>query len=239
MGLLGFILPPLLVFGGLTSLWWLSTPLEAQNSLSAYYHASGISESIGLDCTANDGVYRDLFVGILAVTGACSILYGGFNSLENWLLNLAGVFLLGVAFFPTDWPEQQFIDACSNLDGFQRFQASQLLGLPISIHGASAILFFLAITAVNFFTALKTVELIEDGSQRRFWARIFQWARWLMPAAPVVVLLVKLLTGDSLIEDDIVLWVEWVGIWAFSIYWILKSIEIFRSTVQIDLLRRK
>ena len=50
-----------------------------------------------------------------------------------------------------------------------------------------------------------------------------------MPAAPVIVLLIKVLTGDSFIEDNLVLWVEWVGIWAFSIYWILKSIELFRS----------
>ncbi len=72
MGVFGFMLPLLLVVGGINSLWWISAPLEIQNSLSAYYHA-------GSTCTAFDGVYRDLFVGILAAISFCLIIYTGFG----------------------------------------------------------------------------------------------------------------------------------------------------------------
>ncbi len=83
MGVFGLILPPLLVLGGLSSLWWLSAPLEVQNSLSAYYHAG----SADLGCTALEGVYRDLFVGLLAAISACLIIYSGFGRMSSKLLD--------------------------------------------------------------------------------------------------------------------------------------------------------
>lgn len=232
---LGLILPPLLVFGGLKSLWWLSSPLEVQNSLSAYYHAG----SAGLGCTALEGVYRDLFVGILTAISACLIIYSGFGTLEDWLLNLAGVFLAGVAFFPTSWPEPQLLEVCTNTPNFQPFEASQLFGLPISIHTTSAVLFFFTITAVNVLTAMDTVKIIKDDQQKKFWRNIFRFARWLMPISIGLVLLLRLFTGTIIIGERIVLWIEWAGIWAFSFYWLLKSTEILSSGVDIDIIKDK
>ena len=243
MGGLGILLPLLLVLGGLLSLWWISAPLDVQNSLSAYYHAG----SAGLGCTALEGVYRDLFVGFLAAISACLIIYSGFGTLENWLLNFAGVFLAGVAFFPTGWPEKQLLNACTDISGFQSFEASRLLGLPISIHTASAVLFFISITAVNVYTAMDTVKLLEENAkksqdpaqklkltqQAKFWRRVYSIVKFLMPIAIGFVLLLSLLgiTGDRFI-----LWIEWSGIWAFSLYWLIKSIEILRSGVDFKMI---
>lgn len=224
----GLVLPLLLVGGGLISLWWLAEPLAVQNSLSAYYHA-------GFDCMPARGVYRDLLVGLLAAISFCLIIYSGFGKLEDWLLNLAGVFLAGVAFFPTTWPELQALEACKNSDGFQPFEASQLLGLPISIHGASAFLFFVAITAVNFFTAMDTVELIQDQEEKKRWTRIYKVVRWLMPVSVGLVVLLRLVTGTSLMGDKFILVIEWVGIWAFALYWLIKSIEILNTKVDIEI----
>ena len=223
----GFVLPLLLVVGGLLGLWWIPAPLEIQNSLSAYYHA-------GFPCTAFDGVYRDLFVGILAAISFCLIIYTGFGKLENWLLNIAGVCLAGVAFFPTDWPEPQVLSACQVTLGFEAFTSSKLLGLPVSIHFASAIAFFITITLVNVFTAMDTVQIIKDQKKKKRWTRIFKYARFLMPISLGLVLLVRLFTGTSIIGDRIVLWLEWAGIWAFSLYWLLKSIEILSTKVDED-----
>ncbi|MEM9483349.1 MAG: hypothetical protein AAGA83_06615 [Cyanobacteria bacterium P01_F01_bin.116] len=228
MSAFGFMLPLLLVIGGLKSWWWLETPLPMQNSLSAYYHA-------GSSCTALDGVYRDLFVGILAAIAACCVIYSGFGKLENWLLSFAGICLAGVAFFPTDWPEPQILGACEAKSGFVDYIPSQLLNLPISIHFAAAILFFIAIMVVNICTAMNTVEIIEDKEKREFWTAVFSVARYLMPIAIGVVLLIRLATGTSLIGDRLVLWIEWAGIWAFALYWLLKSIEILRTKVDIDI----
>lgn len=147
----GFVLPLLLVFGGISSWWWLKEALPVQDSLSAYYHA-------GNPCIPFQGVYRDLFVGLLAAIGFCLVIYTGFGKLENWLLNIAGVSLLGVAYFSTDWPNPAALESCKLTPGFQPFNASLLLGLPASIHTLSAVIFFLAITLVNFFTALNTLK---------------------------------------------------------------------------------
>lgn len=185
MVVLGFALPPFLVIGGLNRWWWLSTPLAVQNSLSAYYHAG----SAALECAtlAGAGVYRDLFVGFLSAIGICLIVYGGYNRLENWLLNFAGVFLLGVAFFPTSWLNPQLPETCENV---QAFKASQLFNLPISIHTAAAVLFFIFITIVNVFTAMNTVKEITDEDKKKFWQKIFTVARWLMPIVIGFVLLI-------------------------------------------------
>ncbi|EKU98952.1 hypothetical protein Lepto7375DRAFT_8289 [Leptolyngbya sp. PCC 7375] len=224
----GLILPLLLVIGGLRSWWWLAAPLPVQNSLSAYYHA-------GSSCTALEGVYRDLFVGILAAIAACCVIYSGFGKLENWLLNIAGVCLAGVAFFPTDWPEPQVLATCQARPGFVDYVPSELLGLPMSIHVIAAIAFFIAIMVVNIYTAMDTVKIIEDEKKRAFWTAVFSIARFLMPISIGLVLLLRLATGTSIIGDRLVLWIEWAGIWAFSLYWLLKSIEILSSKVDIDM----
>jgi hypothetical protein len=228
MGGFGLILPLLLVIGGLKSWWWISEPLAVQNSLSAYYHA-------GSSCTALEGVYRDLFVGVLAAIAACCIIYSGFGKLENWLLNIAGICLAGVAFFPTDWPEPQVLEACKANPDFVDYVPSQLLGLPINLHFTAAIIFFLAIMVVNICTAMDTVKIIEDDGKRAFWTVVFSFARFLMPLSIGLVLLLNRTTGASLIGDRLILWVEWAGIWAFSLYWLLKSVEILSSKVDVDM----
>lgn len=222
----GFLLPLLLVLGGVWSWWWLAEPLAVQNSLSAYYHAGS--------CTAHDGVYRDLFVGLLTAISFLLIVYSGFGALENWLLNIAGIFLLGVAFFPTGWPEPQMV-----CQGIPAFEASKLLGLPISVHLASAVAFFIAIAAVNYFTALDTVRLIKNVAEKHLWTRIFQVARFLMLISIGSVLLLWLVTGTRVIGDRLTLWIEWAGMWAFALYWLLKSIEIRRSQIDIDVVNDK
>lgn len=232
MGIFGLALPILLVFGGIIRLWWLPTPLEVQNSLSAYYHA-------GSGCISSMGVYRDLFVGLLAAISFCLIIYSGFGKLEDWLLNFAGIFLAGVAFFPTSWPESQVIASCQTIQDFQKFEASKFLGLPLTIHTISAVLFFITITAVNVFTSMDTVHLIQDSKKKKFWIRIYRFARFLMPISLGFVLLIRLITGTSIIGEGLILWIEWAGIWAFSIYWLIKSVEILRSNVDIDIINGK
>lgn len=76
---LGFVLPLLLVFGGINNLCWPKEALPTQNSLSAYYHSD--NPYIPLQ-----GAYRDLFVGLLTAIDFYLIIYTGSSKLENWLL---------------------------------------------------------------------------------------------------------------------------------------------------------
>lgn len=264
---LGFLLPLLLVIGGIKGLWWLDSPLEMQNSLSAYYHA-------GAGCAAGDGVYRDLFVGILAAISFCLIIYTGFRGRENWLLNFAGIFLAGVAFFPMGWPEPLNSTVCEAA-GFKPFEPSMFLGFPLPVHFASAIAFFIAIMLVNIFTAMDTLDALQKVNKKAFekansalaiaqsnsdltetetqieieainrelekineatkkekkWRTIFSYARFLMPA---FLLLTWVVWRLFLRDDHLVLWLEGAGIWAFSLYWLLKSVEILSTQVDLD-----
>jgi hypothetical protein len=227
----GFALPLLLIVGGLLRFGWLEAPLAVQDSLSAYYHAG---HRLANSCTQFAGDYRDLFVGLLAAISFCLIIYTGFGKLENWLLNGAGLCLAGVAFFPTDWPGASVSGTCLAANpGFQPFLASKLLGLPVSVHVVSAIGFFLLITLVNVLTAMDTVDIIQNRNKQEFWHRIFRVARWLMPMALGFVLALRLLTGTFLIGKGLVLWLETAGILAFSFYWLLKSIEILSTRVDV------
>lgn len=222
----GFVLPLLLVVGGTSSWWWLKEALPVQDSLSAYYHA-------GNPCIPFQGVYRDLFVGLLAAIGFCLVIYTGFGKLENWLLNFAGFSLLGVAYFSTDWPNPAALESCRLIPGFEPFKASLLLGLPVSIHTFSAVIFFLAITLTNVLTALNTVEIIGGRNKQRFWRNVYRVFRFIMPVSLCIVLL--LLRGDK----RLILWLEWAGIWAFSLYWLLKSIEILSTKLDVDIVNGK
>jgi hypothetical protein len=80
MGILGLLLPLVLMFGGLAS----RTPFQA--SLSDYYNTP----------------MRDYFVGILFALGSFLYLYKGFSWKENYALNIAGVLVILIAVVPTD-----------------------------------------------------------------------------------------------------------------------------------------
>ena len=88
----GFALPIILAgVGGI-----LGIPL--QGSISAYYHATPAAVDCSLTATVwPAGTLRNEFVGILIAVGAFLYLYKGFSRSENFALNLAGIFAVGVA----------------------------------------------------------------------------------------------------------------------------------------------
>jgi hypothetical protein len=62
---------------------------------------------------------------------------------------MAGFSLLGVAYFSTGWPNPAALESCRQIPNFKQHTASLLVGLPISIHTCSAVVFFVAITLTN------------------------------------------------------------------------------------------
>lgn len=220
---LGFLLPPFLTIGGSFQFWWLEKSLPLQASLSAYYHAGG-------GCSTSYGVYRNLFVGILCVIAACLAMYSGFSTREDRLLNFAGASLLLVALFPTSWSAADIGEKCT--DKFIPFVASSIFGTGLSIHLVAAIAFFIFITAANVTTAFDSIRVIREDSRKKVWHRIFSVFRWLMPFS----ILASYLLAQTFDSSRTILWVEWGGIYAFSLYWLLKSIEILRTKVDYDMI---
>jgi hypothetical protein len=147
---------------------------------------------------------RDVFVGVLFLVGGFLYLYKGYSRRENWLLNIAGVCAWGVALFPTDWKGKEPFD--------------------FPYHVTFAIAFFACIALVAIFCAMDSVKDIENEKGRIERLRnTYRVIGVLMIGAPLVV--VWLVRGLGY-RGFWTIAVECIGIWVFSAYWIVKSIEL-------------
>lgn len=167
----GIALPVVLVLGG--KFWASLDLLDASglpwlNSMSAYYHATGIEGRS----------MRDWFVGALFAVGVALYLYKGFSRAENYLLNAAGVLAVGVAVFPMGWPETA-------------------KGPLFSLHGLCAIGFFVCIALVALCCAKTTFKLIKDKQERKRLERIYRGLGVLMILSMVVAYVFSTAIGDA------------------------------------------
>lgn len=183
------VFPVLLWVGGV-----LRADLPLQQSMSAYYHAGG-------------GAMRDVFIGVLVAVGAALFLYRGFTKLENIALDLAGVFIVGVAMFPMEW---ECAGPCR----------------AVSWHGVFAVLFFLCIAYVCIFRASDTLSLIKDADRARRFRRGYRLMGLAMIASPAVAVLLTLFLQPRSEARSTIFFVEAVGVLVFAVYWMVKSREI-------------
>jgi len=153
---------------------------------------------------------RDVFVGVLFAIGTFLYLYKGYSDGENYALNAAGVLAYGIALLPTSAPEGVKCET---------FTQSTL-------HGISAGLFFLAIAYVCIKKSGDTLEEIEDENARAWYKRIYHTLGILMVALPLAAAAFLHLWK----VPTVVYWVEFFAIWIFAAYWIIKSIEIRKSS---------
>ena len=186
IGILGLCYPLLLSIGGAIN------GVELQGSISAYYHA-------------NEGFMRDWFVGILFTVGVCLYLYKGYSFMENLILNLAGIFAVGVAIFPMAW------DCGDNCGSF------------FSLHGSCAILLFLCLAYICFVHAGDTLDLITNEAARKRFRKIYIGLGIGMAASP---LLAYFFTVVIKLTSSKIFFIESFGIWVFGAYWLVKSYEI-------------
>jgi hypothetical protein len=167
-----------------------------QASMSAYYYTD----------------MRDVFVGVLVAIGAFLFLYKGYTAREDWALNIAGACAPGIAFFAMN-PDG---DCSASSGGF-------------SAHGAFAVVFFGAIAYVCIF-------LSEEGPVDGVPARLRQaYCTVAKACGGVMVVCIGgavaytfLASGEvmaSLCEANLVFWLEALAVGAFSVYWIVKSLE--------------
>jgi hypothetical protein len=181
---MGFALPLVLVGVG-----WSRHKLPMQDSLSAYYHAG-------------DGAMRDVFVGVLIAVAALLILYKGLKKWEDWALNLAGVALVFVAWFPMEWP-------------------SGVSSSSWSIHGSAAIIFFLLIAVVCWFRGMDDLCRADIGYEK-VWRATYKVLAILMAVIPLSAYALSLIQGSS----RGILYIEACGVWVFAGYWLAKALEI-------------
>ncbi len=183
-------LPVMLSLGGV---WWGQIGHLAP-SMSAYYGEGG-------------GSMRNWFVGVLWGVGWFLYAYQGFSALENSLLNLAGLFAIGVAMIP-----------CNCWNG--------ATGPSQTLHFVSAVSFFICMAAVCFLCAKDTIRLLPDDATRNSFRRRYHVIGSILAVSPVAAI------GVSYALDQpasLTFFVEAFGVWTFASYWFSKSLE-FRIT---------
>ncbi len=181
-------------------LLWLGGSIRShtalQNSMSACYHKS----------------IRDLFVGILFALGSFLYLYKGFSRKENYALNCAGVLAVGIAVFPMDKPG-------GNDD--TTFTAPYM-------HTVCAIVFFLVISYVYIFRTADTLYLIQYRNHAVLFSLLYKIIGVCMIVFPCVAALLTYTQRHHFTSDNrpTIFAVELAATWIFSVYWLLKSVEI-------------
>jgi cytochrome b561 len=200
VGLIAFAFPLILWGGGYLS----AQHLPLQGSMSAYYHA-------GDAVRAGQGVMRNEFVGILFAIGTILWLYKGMSRLEDWLLNFAGAFALGVALFPMTWPENSVPQ--------DRF---------FFLHGFFALVFFLCVGLVCILCASDTLSVIKDEDEAKYkrYRRSYFILGVLMVVLPLSAAGLKFYAPW---RDWTIFCVEVAGIYVFSAFWLLKSYELSQT----------
>jgi hypothetical protein len=197
-------------------------PQLLAGSLSAYYHRTALSEFL----TA-----RDFFVGGLLAAAACLYAYKGFSTKENIALNMAAGFAIGVALLPTSHGAlagnaMRASESCVAFMG-AGYQDSKIR--PI-LHAASAIFFFLCLAYVSIRRCRDTLRLLNDEVKREWFNRAYVLAGTAMALSPVVAALIALIADTP--HPIFIFAIETVGVWAFGLYWTLKTLEM-RET-QLD-----
>ncbi len=152
---------------------------------------------------------RSFFCGGLLAIGFFLILYKGTSWLEDWALNLAGLFAIGVAVFPM------------NKVPFTTFW-------PTWWHFVSAILLFVCMWFISRFCAKDTLQYFELGSPEvpRYEKR-YKHLSWAMLGVLVagLVYFLAMKTLDALFPWTLFV-IEAAGVVVFGSYWVIKSKEI-------------
>jgi hypothetical protein len=166
-------------------------------SMSAYYGE-------------HDGAMRDWFVGILCAVGAFLYLYKGFSTLENVLLNAAGLAAIGVAMLP-----------CHCWRGAT--EPGNVL------HAVAAVAFFAAMAGVCLFCANETTSLLPTPEQQRAFKRRYRVIGAVLVLSPAAAIAASyaLLVGPSYR-----FFIEVFAVWTFAAYWLTKSAEFRISSAE-------
>jgi hypothetical protein len=185
-------------------LWFLGKyifGLRLQTSMSAYYWAS----------SGGDPPVRVWFVGLIFAIGFFLILYKGYTWWEDWGLNLAAFFLIGVAVVPMCGSG---VGQCPSWSVW---------------HSRSAMAFFIFIALVAIIDSIFGFREIRASKSRQRFRYWYLAAGLLMIGLPGLAALGHHYLGRA---DTRTFWVEWFGIWAFSFYWVLRTIELHKSVAE-------
>lgn len=201
IGWLGILLPA----GIITGNFIFSKCYQIQDSISHYYYT----------------VTGNLFVGTLCAVSLFLISYKGYpgDNRDNILTTLAGIFALGIAFFPTN---NNSTDSCA------------ILQLPDNdvrriVHYVCATIFFVLLAFISFFFFTKSKGVKTHNKILR--NKIYKTCGTLIIFFVVLISLYgifgKYLTG--LIKYKPIFWLEWGALLSFGTSWLVKGEMVLKD----------
>ena len=201
VGILGILFPVVIVVGSVI----IGECDEILGNLSTYYHTN----------------MRNLFVGILCAIALFLFAYKGYERIDSIAGNVACVFALLVAFFPTSVTES--VTPCI-LGPYENKISS-------SIHFFSAGGFFLVMAYFSLFLFTKkepksTKMKLKRNKLYRICGYIILGCIFLMA---VLFLCERLHWWTGIQKYHPIIWLETMTLWAFGISWLVKG-----NTIMID-----
>ena len=195
IGVLGITLPFLVSLGAI-----LVFREGQQSSISAYYHTG----------------MRDVFVGVLFVIGFFLLTYTGYDQWDNITGNLACIFAVGVALFPTS-PSGK----TTNLQ--------ETIGL---VHLIFAAMFFLTLAFYSFYLFTKTDPKKEPSKQKKQRNFVYRACGVVMFLCILLMAIFHMLPDSSksmLADLNPIYWLEAFAIVAFGASWFVKGENVLKD----------
>ena len=162
-----------------------------------------------------DPPVRVWFVGGLFAIGSFLYLYKGFTDRENIALNLAALFAIGVAYFPMSW---NCGSDCPNGN----------------LHGTCAFALFACLAYVALFRSRDTLPALQDPALERRYRNLYSITSALMLFSPVAAIVLHALFQKY---NALTFFLELCGIYAFALFWLIKSLEMSHSQAEEQALR--
>jgi len=181
VGWIGILLPFVLSLGSV----FLFGEKSLRENISLYYY-SGM---------------RDVFVGALCAIALFLFFYKGYDRWDNIAADLAALFALGIAFFPTV-PEGKYNAAAT-------------------IHFISAAVFFIILAGMSFFLFTRSKP---DPTKRKIIRnKIYIGCGLVMIVCLVAILIFYIFFNEKRPDSRLVFWSETIALIAFGISWLTKG----------------
>jgi hypothetical protein len=198
IGILGILLPFIVVLGSS-----INGKIMILDSLSSYYYTN----------------VRDFFVGLLFGVSLFLISYKGYETIDNVITNLSGIFALGIVAFPT----LPFSSKVARVGIF-------LVPKDISqyLHVTFSVLFLLSLAFNSLFLFTRHSEHL--SREKKIRNTIYNACGILIIISVIcIVLYIEFLTKTFLSRYYPVLTFESIALISFGVSWLVKGNTLFKD----------
>ena len=176
-----------------------SLPIVVSIGCAAFGSCNGLQDSIS-DYYGTE--LRDVFVGALFAIGFFLFAYRGYERKDDIAGDLACLFALGVALFPT----------------------TSEIGLVRGLHLSFAALLFLVLAYFSLFLFTKSKSGVPMTREKKHRNKVYKACGVAMLACIGLIAVYSAFLDDtSLAQYRPVFWLEALALWAFGISWVTKG----------------